>query len=116
MATITKKDLIDQIVAATGHKRVVVKVIVQEFLDRVVVELGEGNRLEFRDFGVFEVKSRAPRKAHNPKTFEPVFVPGKRTVRFKTGRMMRETVEEGPTNNKPQSDTPPPEQRDSSDE
>jgi len=91
--TITKKILIDRIADSTGMKRVAVKQVVQEFLDQVIVELGEGNRLEFRDFGVFEVKQRAPRIAQNPKTLERVPVPAKRTVKFKVGRRMREAME-----------------------
>ena len=92
MATITKKELIDQIAEATGQKRVVVKKIVQSFLDSIIVELGKGNRLEFRDFGVFEVKQRQARMAQNPKTLEPVRVPPKRTVKFKIGRLMKQTL------------------------
>jgi integration host factor subunit beta len=89
MATITKKELIDRIAERTGNKRVVVKRIVQNFLDEVITELAQGNRLEFRDFGVFEVKERAPRIAQNPKTMEKVKVPAKATVKFKVGRMMK---------------------------
>lgn len=92
MSTITKKELIDQIAEATGEKRVVTKKIVQTFLDSIIVELGKGNRLEFRDFGVFEVKQRQARKAQNPKTLEEVWVPPKRTVKFKVGRLMKETL------------------------
>ncbi len=89
MNTITKKDLVDRIADKTGTKRVLVKRIVQTFLDEIVAELGEGNRLEFRDFGVFELRSRAARIAQNPKTMEKVFVPSKRTVKFKIGRLMK---------------------------
>jgi integration host factor subunit beta len=92
MATVTKKELIDQIAEATGQKRVVVKNIVQTFLNSIIVELGQGNRLEFRDFGVFEVKQRRARMAQNPKTLEPVEVPPKRTVKFKVGRLMKLTL------------------------
>ena len=92
MATVTKKELIDQIAEATGQKRVVVKKIVQSFLDNIIIELGKGNRLEFRDFGVFEVKQRRARMAQNPKTLEPVEVPPKRTVKFKVGRLMKQTL------------------------
>ena len=92
MATITKKELIDQIADATGQKRVNVKIAVQSFLDRIIVELGKGNRLEFRDFGVFEVKKRKARMAQNPKTLDPVEVPPKRTVKFKVGRLMKQTL------------------------
>ncbi len=94
MATITKKELIDQIAVATDLKRVVVKKVVQSFLDTIIVELGKGNRLEFRDFGVFEVKHRRSRVAQNPKTLERVNVPPKRTVKFKVGRLMKQTLSE----------------------
>jgi integration host factor subunit beta len=89
MATITKKELIDQISEKSGTKRVIVKRIIQTFLDDIVEELGHDNRLEFRDFGVFETKRRAARVAQNPKTLERVQVPPKRTVKFKVGRLMK---------------------------
>ena len=96
MGTITKKDLIDRIADRTNLKRVTVKRAVQEFLDQVILELQRGNRLEFRDFGVFEIKDRAPRIAQNPKTLERVEVPAKRTVKFKVGRLMRESLDATP--------------------
>ncbi len=89
MKTVTKKDLVDRIAEQTNNKRVVVKRVVQTFLDEIIRELGEGNRLEFRDFGVFELRARAARIAQNPKTMEKVRVPGKRTVKFKVGRLMK---------------------------
>jgi integration host factor subunit beta len=92
MATITKKELIDRIAEQTTNKRVVVKRIIQTFLDEIIDELGSGNRLEFRDFGVFESKNRAARVAQNPKTLERVSVPPKRTVKFKVGRLMKERL------------------------
>jgi integration host factor subunit beta len=92
MATITKKELIDRIAESTGHRRVQVKKVVQQFLDEIVNELGKGNRLEFRDFGVFESKIRKARRAQNPKTLQPVSVPEKRTVKFKVGRLMKQQM------------------------
>ncbi|HSZ59462.1 MAG TPA: HU family DNA-binding protein [Tepidisphaeraceae bacterium] len=92
MATITKKELIDRIADSSNARRVQVKRIVQQFLDEIVNELGKGNRLEFRDFGVFETKIRRARKAQNPKTLEPVAVPEKRTVKFKVGRLMKQKL------------------------
>ena len=94
MATITKKELIDRIADGTNYKRVQVKRVVQQFLDEIVNELGKGNRLEFRDFGVFETKLRKARKAQNPKTWEPVEVPEKRTVMFNVGRLMKPRLAE----------------------
>ncbi len=90
MATVTKKELIDRIAERTQAKRVSVKRIVQAFLDEIVKELCQDNRLEFRDFGVFETRTRASRIAQNPKTLERVEVPTKRAVKFKMGRLMRE--------------------------
>lgn len=92
MATITKRELIDRIAKKTQCKNITAKEIVQQFLDEISAELGKGNRLEFRDFGVFEVKERAGRVAQNPKTLEKVQVPAKRGVKFKMGRIMRERV------------------------
>ena len=97
METITKKELVDRIAEETGHKRVVVKVILQRVLNEIIDELGKGNRLEFRDFGVFETKQRAARIAQNPKTLQRVQVPAKRTVKFKVGRMMKLKLAEGLT-------------------
>src|SRR3982750_3255124 len=94
MATITKKELIDRIAESSNSKRVQVKRVVQQFLDEIVAELGRGNRLEIRDFGVFETKLRKARKAQNPKTLEPVAVPEKRTVKFKVGRLMKQRLGE----------------------
>jgi integration host factor subunit beta len=95
MHTVTKKELVDRIADETDTKRVLVKRIVQNFLDEVIEELGRGNRLEFRDFGVFETKQRASRIAQNPKTLQRVHVPPKRTVKFKMGRLMKIKLQEG---------------------
>ena len=92
MSTITKKDVIDRIAENTNTKRAVVKPVVQSFLDEIIDELAKNNRLEFRDFGVFETKIRAARKAQNPKTMEQVRVPAKRNVKFKMGRLMKQKV------------------------
>lgn len=92
MKTVTKKDLVDRIAEQSGSKRVVVKKVIQQFLEEIIHELGEGNRLEFRDFGVFEVRARAARIAQNPKTMEKVRVPSKRTVKFKVGRLMKDRL------------------------
>ncbi len=93
MQTITKKQLTDKIADQLGHKRAIVKDVVQLFLDEIINELAEGNRLEFRDFGVFETKQRKPRVAQNPRTLERVAVPIKWTVKFKVGRMMKQKVQ-----------------------
>jgi len=93
MRTVTKKELTDRIADSLGAKRSLVKDVVQQFLDSIVEELASGNRLEFRDFGVFEVRTRKPRMAQNPRTLERVPVPLKSTVKFKVGRRMKRSVQ-----------------------
>lgn len=95
--TITKKELVNRIAEETRQTKVVVKDVLQRFLDSITEELAEGNRIEFRDFGVFEVRERAPRRAQNPRTLEEVEVPRRRAVKFKAGRRMGERITEGPT-------------------
>jgi len=92
MSTITKRELIDRIAESTQAKRALVKATVQKFLNEIIAELAKGNRLEFRDFGVFEPRDCAPRIAQNPKTLERIHVPAKRAVRFKMGRLMKENL------------------------
>ena len=94
MSTVTKKELIDRIAERTQAKRVSVKRIVQIFLDEIVAELCQDNRLEFRDFGVFETRTRATRITEDPKTLDAVEIRGKRTVKFKMGRLLRESLSE----------------------
>ncbi len=88
MATITKKELANRIVEETNTTHMLVKSVIQQFLDEITSELVKGNRLEFRDFGVFETKARAAREAKNPRTNERVNVPPKRLVRFRAGRLL----------------------------
>lgn len=93
MSTVTKRDLAERIAEITQAKRVTVKRVIQAFLDQITDELAQDNRLEFRGFGVFEIRKRAARIAQNPKTLERVKVPAKRTVKFKMGRLMKEKLE-----------------------
>ena len=90
--TITKKELVNRSSDPTGQTKVVVKDILQKFLDEIIDELAHGNRVEFRECGVFEVRERAARVAQNPRTLEKVVVPSKRVVKFKVGRLMRKKV------------------------
>ncbi len=92
MQTITKKDLCEKVARKTDNKNIKVKEDVQTFLDEIVDELSQGNRIELRDFGVFEIKKRAARKARNPRTGEEAFVPPRNVVIFKVGKSMKERV------------------------
>jgi DNA-binding protein HU-beta/integration host factor subunit beta len=92
--TVTKRELVQRIADRTGQTKVLVRDVVQQFLDEVATELVHGNRLEFRKFGVFEVRKRPGRLAQNPKTMAKVPVPAKRVVKFKVGNVLRRMVEE----------------------
>lgn len=90
MATITKKEIVDRMAETTKTRPSTVKAVVQGFLNEIASELAKGSRLEFRDFGVVEVRKQPAREGYNPKTLEPIDVPAKRVVKFKTGRLIRE--------------------------
>lgn len=92
MATVTKKELVDRIAAKYQISRQVARRTVQAFLDEIIHELEDGNRLEFRDFGVFEAYYRGARVGQNPATLERVMVPARLRVRFKPGRMLKQKL------------------------
>ena len=102
---VTKKEIVKTISEEIGLTQLKTKEIVQKTFDAIVDTLvedtqanlnkgGKGTlgRIELRNFGVFEVKRRAARKARNPRTGEKVFVPQKFVVTFKPGKEMEERV------------------------
>jgi integration host factor subunit beta len=91
--TIAKRTIAERIAERFGLGQVQTLQVVQAFLDEVVAELAKGNRLEFRDFGVFETVTRKARTALNPKTLEKVPVKSRVVVKFKVGRLLKEKVE-----------------------
>jgi integration host factor subunit beta len=93
MQTVTKRELVQRIAEKTGVQQISAKEVIQSFLDEIIEELAKGNRLEFRDFGVFEPKSKAQRVARNPRTGDKVEVPEKTTVKFKVGRLMKKKIQ-----------------------
>ena len=88
----TKKEIVKQISDRIGLTQLKTKEIVQLTFDAIVDTLIEVGRIELRNFGVFEVKKRAPRKARNPRTGDKVYVPSKNVVTFKPGKEMEELV------------------------
>ena len=95
MASVTKRQIAERIAKQTGQMQAITKDIIQSFMDEIVTELARGNKLEFRDFGVFEVVTRRSRAARNPKTGEEVFVPATQAVRAKMGRQMKHRLASG---------------------
>ena len=90
----TKKEIVRTISEEIGLTQLQTKEIVQKTFDAIVETLVQDGRIELRNFGVFEVKRRAPRKARNPRTGDKVFVPEKFVVTFKPGKEMEERVRE----------------------
>ncbi len=90
--TITKREIAERIAERLNIGQIQALAVIQSFLDEIVVELSAGNRLEFRDFGVFETVTRKARTALNPKTLEKVPVRRRRVVKFKVGRLLKQKV------------------------
>ncbi|HBH51128.1 MAG TPA: integration host factor subunit beta [Planctomycetaceae bacterium] len=88
----TKKEIVKAISDEIGMTQLKTKEIVQKTFDAIVKTLIAEKRIELRNFGVFEVKKRAARKARNPRTGAKVFVPEKFVVTFKPGKEMEEKV------------------------
>jgi integration host factor subunit beta len=89
---VTKKEIVKQIADSIGETQLKTKEIVQKTFDAIVDTLISERRIELRNFGVFEVKERKPRKARNPRTGDKVDVPAKFVVTFKPGKEMEERV------------------------
>ncbi len=89
---LTKKDLVLAVSKETNITQVDVKRVIQLMLHHLIESLKEGKTIELRNFGVFKVRQRAPRRGRNPKTGEEVPVPPKRVVVFKPGLLMRQDI------------------------
>jgi nucleoid DNA-binding protein len=88
----TKKEIVRSISDKLGLTQLKTKEIVQKTFDTIVETIVKDGRMELRNFGVFEVKRRDARKAHNPKTGEEVLVKEKYVVTFKAGKVVEEKV------------------------
>jgi integration host factor subunit beta len=94
--SVTKNDMVIEIAKKTNVEQQKVKQIVQLTLDSIVDILSSEKRIELRNFGVFEVRTRKARKARNPRTGAEVMVPSKQVVTFKAGKIMEERIEGTP--------------------
>lgn len=89
----TKKEIVKKISEDIGLTQLKTKDIVQRTLDAIIHTLVEEERIELRNFGVFEVKERKARKARNPRSGDSVYVPAKYVVTFKPGKEMEDLVQ-----------------------
>jgi nucleoid DNA-binding protein len=89
----TKRELVVRIASETGLSQQQVFAVVQKTLDYITESLSKGENIEFRDFGVFEIKVRKPRIGRNPnKPENTVMIPERRVVKFKPGKEMKARV------------------------
>ena len=103
--TLTKRDLVVRISEETGLVQMQVFDVVQKTLDYIAEALAKGDKVELRNFGVFEVKVRKARVGRNPNKPETdVPIPARATVKFKAGKEMRADV----FKLSPKGQTPPP--------
>jgi len=72
------------------------EIVIDTVFDSIKDALQKGEKVEIRGFGNFRLKERRPRKARNPKTGEAVDVPGKKAIRFKVGKALREALNPAP--------------------
>ena len=86
MLVLTKKEMIRLIAAELNVNQVLAGKIVQSTLDTILDTLIATGKVELRNFGVFKIKKRAPRKARNPKTNEEILVPAKSVICFQPGK------------------------------
>jgi len=91
----TKRELVIEVAKKLGFTQNDVAQVIQCTLDTITEALAQGNRLEIRNFGVFEVKTREARIGRNPRTGEEVPIPEKRVATFKPGKEIKEMVERG---------------------
>ena len=89
----TKRELVIRISEETGLTQARVFSVLQKTLDYITEGLVKGDTIEFRDFGVFEIKVRKPRIGRNPnKPENTVTIPERRVVKFKPGKKMKELI------------------------
>ncbi len=90
----TKKELVQEISEKFQQDSNLVRVVIQEFLDKIREKLAAGERLEFRDFGVFDVVERKEKIGRNPRTKVEVKIPKHLAVKFTAGKEMTEKMSE----------------------
>ncbi len=92
--TVTKRQLINSISQEKGIHPNDVRHVIQAFLDKMTDFLSQGDRLEFRDFGVFEVVKRKRKIGRNPKNASvPIVIPARYAVKFTPGKKMRFSID-----------------------
>lgn len=110
--TLTKRDLVTRIAGETGMNQQQVLEVIQKTLDYISEALAKGDKVELRNFGVFEVKVRRARVGRNPNApATDIPIPERAIVKFKAGKEMRaEVIKRSPSDwapTEPAGETPP---------
>ena len=91
--TTTKKDLAMQVAKETGGKKSLAAQMVDSIFGAMRNSLINGDRIEIRGFGVFQVKNTKPKPAaRNPRTGEIIYVPARRKTHFKPGKLLKDAL------------------------
>ncbi len=88
----TKMDLIAKVAEKTEFTKKDADIAVAAVLDSISEALSEGDKVSLVGFGTFEVKERAARKGHNPKTKQPIDIPASKAPVFKAGKALKDAV------------------------
>lgn len=90
--TMTKRELVIRVANKLGMTQSDVAKIIEGAFETISLNLAEGHRWELRDFGVFEVKTRASRIGRNPRTGDQVPVPERKVVTYRPGKKMKDMI------------------------
>jgi nucleoid DNA-binding protein len=91
-STLTKNDIVRTLAEKYELEIASTRRVVQGTLDMVLEALLKGDKVELRNFGVFEVIERKGRIARNPKSKQEVFIPERKVVKFKPGKVMEDKI------------------------
>jgi len=92
--TMTKQEIVDVVSNATGLTKVETEAIMNGIMSTIIDSLSNNKRVELRGFGTFGIKHRMPKKARNPGTGDPIYLPERYVPTFKPSKLMRSRVNE----------------------
>ena len=90
----TKQEIVDVVSGATGLTKIETETVMNGIMSTIIDSLASNQRVELRGFGTFGIKYRMPKKARNPKTGDPIFLPERYVPVFKPSKLMKKTVNE----------------------
>jgi integration host factor subunit beta len=107
--TVTKADLVEEVIRTTELPRKESEAIVETIFDSIIQALQTGDKIEIRGFGSFRTRQRRGRIGRNPKTGAKVEVPPKRIPFFKPSKDLKDFVngESSPASHAAQPEPPP---------